>query len=135
MYRALIEGLAYALRSGKEKIEKRTKRPIDYVRVAGGGAQSDAVMQVLADVLNLPTERLSHHEASGLGAAIIGATALGYYRSTSEAAAAMTHVSERFRPHADAAQLYDGLYTTIYKKQYGRLKPLYTALSHFKFRS
>lgn len=134
LYRALLEGLAYALRSGKEKIEKRTKRRIDCVRVAGGGAQSDAVMQVLADVLNLPTERLSHHEASGLGAAIIGATALGYYRSTSEATAAMIQVSERFRPQPGAAALYDELYRTVYKKLYGRLKPLYMALSRFKFR-
>ena len=133
VYRALIEGLAYALRSGKEKIERRTKRPIDAVRVAGGGAQSDAVMQVLADVLNLPAERLSHHEASGLGAAIIGATSLGCYESIEEAAAAMTHVADCFRPNEETTLLYERLYEEVYQKQYGRLKPLYLALTKFNF--
>ncbi len=37
VYRALLEGLAYALREGKEQIERRTAVPIRRLRVAGGG--------------------------------------------------------------------------------------------------
>ena len=42
IYRAILEGLAYALREGKEKIEKRSGVKIRKLRVAGGGPQSDA---------------------------------------------------------------------------------------------
>ena len=48
VYRALIEGLAFALRSGKERIERRTKTPITCIRLSGGGAQSDQVAQIVA---------------------------------------------------------------------------------------
>ncbi len=46
IYRAILEGLAYALREGKEKIEKRSGVKIRKLRVAGGGSQSDAAMPV-----------------------------------------------------------------------------------------
>ena len=39
IYRAMLEGLAYALREGKERTEKRSKVPITEIRVAGGGSQ------------------------------------------------------------------------------------------------
>jgi sugar (pentulose or hexulose) kinase len=42
MYRAILEGLAYALREGKERIEKRSGVAIPELRVSGGGSQSDA---------------------------------------------------------------------------------------------
>ncbi len=54
IYRAILEGLAYALRQGKERIEKRSGTPIVRLRVAGGGSQSDAAMQLTADIFGLP---------------------------------------------------------------------------------
>ncbi|MFN2887157.1 FGGY-family carbohydrate kinase, partial [Escherichia coli] len=57
IYRAILEGLAYALRQGKERIEKRSGTPIVRLRVAGGGSQSDAAMQLTADIFGLPAER------------------------------------------------------------------------------
>lgn len=67
IYRAILEGLAYALRQGKERIERRSKTPIKRLRVAGGGSQSDAAMQLTADIFGLPAERPHVFEASGLG--------------------------------------------------------------------
>jgi sugar (pentulose or hexulose) kinase len=128
MYRAIIEGLAYALREGKEHLEKRTKQRLTLLRVAGGGSQSDGVMQILADVMNCTTERPSTFEASGLGAAIIGAVQLGYYRSFEEAVTAMTHAGARFEPNPDHAALYDQIFKRVYQAQYPALKPLYQRL-------
>ncbi|MCW8808161.1 MAG: FGGY-family carbohydrate kinase, partial [Rhodanobacter sp.] len=54
VYRAILEGLAYALRQGKEKIEKRSGTAITRLRVSGGGSQSDAAMQLTADIFGLP---------------------------------------------------------------------------------
>ena len=128
LYRAIIEGIGYALRAGTEQLERRTKQPITRFRVAGGGSQSDGVMQVLADVLNRPTERQSTYEASGLGAAIIGAVALGDYASYDEAVGKMTSSQSLFTPDPGRAALYESLYQSVYQAQYGRLKPLFTAL-------
>ena len=128
LYRALLEGLAYALREGKEQLERRSKIPIQRLRIAGGGSQSDAVMQILADVMQLPTERPSTYEASGLGAAIIAAVSLGYYPDYSAAVPAMTSVSARFEPNSVNSALYEQLYKQVYQRQYGRLQPLYAAL-------
>ncbi|MGK5026442.1 FGGY-family carbohydrate kinase [Janthinobacterium sp. RB2R34] len=57
MYRAILEGLAYALREGKERIEKKSGVPITALRVAGGGSQSDAAMQLTADIFGMPAAR------------------------------------------------------------------------------
>ncbi|UUZ53606.1 hypothetical protein LP419_33585 [Massilia sp. H-1] len=79
VYRAILEGLAYALREGKERIEKRSGVAITELRVSGGGSQSDAAMQLTADIFGLPTARPHIYETSGLGAAIDAAVGLGLY--------------------------------------------------------
>ena len=79
LYRSILEGLAYALRDGKERIEKRSRTPITSLRVSGGGSQSRHAMQVTADVFNLPTSRPHLYETSGLGAAIDAAVGLGLH--------------------------------------------------------
>lgn len=125
LYRAIIEGLSYALREGKERIERRSKTPITLIRVAGGGSQSNAAMQITADIFNLPAERPTLYEASGLGAAILGSVALGLHPGFEEAVKAMTRVGRRFEPIATNVDLYEKLYNNVYSQMYSRLQPLY----------
>lgn len=125
IYRAILEGLAYALREGRERIEKRTKIPLRQLKVSGGGSQSRHAMQVTADIFNLPTSRPHIYETSGLGAAINAAVGTGLYPSHDSAIKSMTHIGDRFEPNPDNHKLYDELYRKIYKKMYARLKPLY----------
>lgn len=125
VYRALIEGLAFALRSGRERIERRTKTPISCIRLSGGGAQSDQVAQIVADVLNLPVERFDDCEASGRGAAIVGAAAMGWYPSISAASEAMVGETRRIPPDPEAAKRYEVLYESQYRPLYGKLKSLF----------
>ena len=65
IYRAILEGLAYALREGAERTTKRSGVPITEVRVAGGGSQSDAAAQLTADIFGMPVSRPHVYEASG----------------------------------------------------------------------
>ena len=125
VYRALIEGLAFALRSGKERIECRTKTPISCIRLSGGGAQSDRVAQIVADVLNLPVERFDDCEASGRGAAMVGAAAMGWYPSIAAASEAMVGETRRITPDPWAADCYESLYESQYRPLYGKLKSLF----------
>ena len=77
LYRSILEGLAYALREGKERIEKRTSIPVTKLRVSGGGSQSKSAMQLTADIFGMPTARSHIYETSGLGASIDVAVGLG----------------------------------------------------------
>ena len=125
VYRALVEGLAFALRSGKERIERRTKTPVSCIRLSGGGAQSDQVAQIMADVLNLPVERFDDCEASGRGAAMVGAAAMGWYPSIAAAGDAMLGETHRIMPDPRAAERYEALYESQYRPLYGKLKSLF----------
>lgn len=125
VYRAILEGLAYALREGKERIEKRSGVAMRHLRVAGGGSQSDAAMQLTADIFGMPAERPHTYETSGLGAAINAAVGLGLHPDYATAVAAMTRVGRRFEPDPDNSALYDRLYREVYLGMYRQLQPLY----------
>lgn len=125
IYRAILEGLAYGLRAGREQIEAKTGRKLARLRVAGGGSQSDAAMQITADVFGLPAERPEVYETSALGAAVNLAVGLKMYPDHVSAAAAMTRVGATFRPDPTSQALYDKLYRDVYRPMYPALKPLY----------
>ncbi len=124
IYRSILEGLAYALREGSERIEKRSSK-IHRLRVAGGGSQSDGAMQLTADIFGKPAERPHVYETSGLGAAINAAVGLGLHGDYAGAVAAMTRTGEVFEPDPQARRTYDQLYRRVYKKMYRQLQPLY----------
>jgi sugar (pentulose or hexulose) kinase len=125
LYRAILEGLAYALREGGERAAGRAKTPLRELRVSGGGAQSPAAVQLTADIFGLPTGRPHTHETSGLGAAIDAAVGLGLHASIESAVADMTHLAETVEPDPARHRLYEELYQRVYRKMYDRLKPLY----------
>lgn len=128
LYRAIIEGIAYALREGKERIENRTGQPINKLMVSGGGAQSNGIMQITADIFGMDAHRPHTFETSGLGAAINGAVGCGLYADHQQAIAHMTHPGERFSPVDDHKNLYEQLFKEVYSPLYEQLKPLYGAI-------
>jgi len=127
LYRAVIEGLGYALRDGKEKIEKAGKLSFERVAVAGGASQSDQICQITADVLGVELVRGETYESSGLGAAMVTAIALGAYPDIRAACSAMVRYKKTFRPDPECATLYDRLYG-VYRKIYPALENLYSEL-------
>jgi sugar (pentulose or hexulose) kinase len=128
LYRAILEGLVYALREGAEYTQRRTKTPITKLRVSGGGSQSDMAMRITADVFGLPAERPHTYETSALGAAIDAAVGLGLYPDFPSAVKAMTRVKEVFEPIPENHRLYDRLYREVYLHIYRRLRPLFESI-------
>ncbi len=128
VYRAILEGLAYALRDGGERIQKKTGVPLRELRVSGGGSQSDEALQLTADIFDLPVGRPHTYETSGLGAAIAAAAGLGLHPDAATAVKRMTRVAHRFEPKRDNVALYDALYRDVYRTMYKRLEPLYAAI-------
>jgi len=125
IYRAILEGLAYALREGSERTVRRTRVPVRELRISGGGSQSRAVVQLFADVFGLPASRPHTHEAAGLGAAIDVMLGLGIHGDPVDAVAAMVRIADRFEPDPAAHRTYEDLYRSVYLPMYDRLRPLY----------
>ena len=128
LYRAMVEGLAFALREGRERTEKRTGVAVTSLRASGGGAKSARVVQIAADVLGLPVSLSHTTETSGLGAAIDTSVGLGVHGSFAAAVSEMTRISSTVDPVPASAALYDALYRRVYSQMYARLKPLYEAI-------
>ena len=125
LYRAIIEGVLFALREGAELTEEKNGVPMTQVRASGGGSQSDAVMQITADVFGLPAQRPHTHETSVVGAAIDAAVGLEFFPDFERAVEAMTRVRDVFEPVKDNVEIYDKLYKRVYLKMYKKLLPLF----------
>jgi sugar (pentulose or hexulose) kinase len=125
IYRAILEGLAYALKEGLIRTEKKTHTNIQKIIVSGGGSQSEMAMQLTADIFDLPVVRPSIYETSALGAAINAAMGMHYFDTYEQAIEAMCHAGKTFYPIPENRDLYNKLYHRIYKKMYGRLERLY----------
>lgn len=110
--RAVLEGVALNLRCILEelgRLERRDRRGGEgQVPVAGGGAQSDLWLQILADVTGRTLRRVALPRFAGArGAALIAAVATGAVGSV-EALAGLVEVDREFVPHAEHAAIYDG---------------------------
>jgi glycerol kinase len=82
--RAALEAIAYQTRDAFECIELAYGRKIPLLRVDGGSAKSDFLMQFQADILGIPVERPMVIEASSQGAAYLAGLAVGYWQSLDE---------------------------------------------------
>ena len=125
LYRAIIEGLVFALKEGAQLTEKKNQVPMTQVRASGGGSQSDSIMQVTADVFGLPAQRPHTHETSVVGAAIDAAVGLKFFPDFDQAVNAMTRVRDVFEPIKNNVDVYRKLYDRVYLKMYKKLLPLF----------
>jgi sugar (pentulose or hexulose) kinase len=129
VYRAIIEGIAYELRRLKEVMEELSGSKVKELRVGGGGSKSNEIMQITADVFNLPASRMHTSDLSALGAAIDAAVTLNIYHDFPEAVGNMVRVKETFTPHAKNVKIYDRLFNEVYKEIYSALSPLYRKIA------
>lgn len=128
VYRAIIEGLAYALLDGLHKIEKAGKIKVKKVAVSGGASQSDEICQISADVFGLELVRGQTFETSGLGAAIITAVGVGEYPDFEQAIKAMVKYKKSFKPNPENQKIYKQLYEKVYQKLFPQLRKTYNQI-------
>ena len=124
MYRAIVEGIAFALREGLESIEKSQKQKVRCLRISGGGSLSDEICQITADIFGLEISRVQTIESTSLGAAIATFTAVKEFKNVHEAVKSMSKVGDTFKPNKTNHRIYDRIYHDVYLKVYPRLKPL-----------
>ncbi len=125
LYRAIIEGIGYALMEGLETMEKRSKQHIDTLYIGGGGSQSDEICQITANMFGLPVKRIQTYEACGIGCALNGFVGKGIFKDYHEAIKSMVHDSKTFIPDPKEHEIYHKLYNNVYKKIYKSNEHLY----------
>lgn len=125
LYKAIIEGIGFALYDGMCNLQKRSGIKVEYVTVGGGGSQSDIICQLTADMFGLPVKRIQTYEASGLGSSMVAFVSLGVFDDFESAVKSMVRYKDIFTPEEANHKVYMDLYHDVYKKLYKQLRPLY----------
>jgi glycerol kinase len=82
--RAALESIAFQVGDALKAIEGETGTPLGALRVDGGAAVNDLLMQFQADILGVPVERPQVTETTALGAAWLAGLATGFWASPDE---------------------------------------------------
>lgn len=121
LYRAVLEGVTFALRHNMEASTQQEVTLDDHLIVVGGAAQSDLWMQIIADVTRMPVYTYRESVEAALGAGLLAAQACDLL----DLAKPLQHgnLVERAIPCETAACRYDELFT-LYCQLYPTLKPV-----------
>ena len=100
--RAALESIAWQTRELVEAMEADAGAPLQELRVDGGAAVNDFLMQFQADVLGRPIVRPADVETTALGAAYLAGLATGYWSGLAELES-FWRAERHFEPRMDAA--------------------------------
>ena len=84
--RAALEAIAFQSAEVLTAMAKDATRPVRELRVDGGAARNDLLMQMQADIAGVPVIRPAQTETTALGAAFLAGLASGFWQSTDEIA-------------------------------------------------
>jgi glycerol kinase len=100
--RATLEGIALQIHDLVLAMADDRGEAVSILKVDGGGANNDLLMQMQADLLERPVSRPATVETTALGAAMLAGLAVGFWNDTQELAASWQE--ERcFEPQAEDA--------------------------------
>jgi glycerol kinase len=101
--RAAVESMAYQVADLLDAVGQDSGIPLHELRVDGGAAANDALLQFQADVLGVPVVRPEVIETTALGAAYLAGLAVGFWESP-EALAGHWRAARRFEPAIGRAE-------------------------------
>ena len=120
MYRAVLEGVSYALRHNLDTV-KSIGITINSLNAIGGSSKSDIWMQIKADVTGIAINEPETESATALGAAILAGIGVGIYKNYEDAVSKTFRIKKRFIPNPDNKRIYDEYYK-IYRDLYRNTK-------------
>ena len=108
--RATLESIAFQTRDVVEAMERESGVAMPELRVDGGAARNDLLMQIQADILGRPVVRAAVLETTALGAAYLAGLGVGLWSGTDELAR-LWRADRTFEPQMNEGQreeLYGG---------------------------
>src|SRR5437868_5583108 len=101
--RAALESIAYQSAELLDAMQKDAAQPLAELRVDGGAAANDLLMQFQADLLGVPVLRPKVLETTALGAAYLAGLTVNLWKSR-HALAKHWQLDKRFDPHMTCAE-------------------------------
>jgi glycerol kinase len=98
--RAAVESIAYQVADLLDAMRRDSGGTVTELRVDGGAAANDSLMQFQADILRVPVLRPAVTETTALGAAYLAGIAVGFWSSN----LASPEGGRRFEPHMPASE-------------------------------
>lgn len=130
MARAVLEGVALNLRWLKGPVQKFAKRKFSHFVYYGGGAESDAWSQILADVLEVPIHQMAEPQyATCLGAGLLAFERLGLLEF--EDFEALIPIKQIYTPRPETKAVYDAMFTH-FKAAFKKNRSIFRALNTVK---
>lgn len=109
MLKSIYEGIAFDLKKNYELLKKHDV-DIAEIRAVGGGSRANVWMQLMANILQCKVTTLKVDEGSGMGAALLGACAVGDFNSVDEAVNAWIDKKDVFLPEDGSASAFADKY-------------------------
>ncbi len=101
--RAALEGIAFQIADIIDAMETDSGVPLKELRVDGGAARNNLLMQIQADLLGVPVTRPSNPETTVLGATYLAGLAVGFWPDR-ETIAKQWQADRRFTPAIDETE-------------------------------
>ena len=116
IFKALVEATAFGSRMINERFISEGMKIEGVIAIGGVARKNPFVMQIVADVLNMPIKVAGSDQTCALGSAMAASVVAGVHKDIASAQAAMGGGFEKeYRPDPVAAGRYDRLYAK-YKK-------------------
>ncbi|MFH7820568.1 xylulokinase [Neobacillus thermocopriae] len=125
--RAVMEGIVFSINESVE-IFRNYGKTIDTVISIGGGAKSELWLQIQADVFKTRVIKLQNEQGPGMGAAMIAAVGLGWFRSLKECAEKFIKMDKVYEPIPENVERYNK-----YFRAYKDIYPHTVAINHELF--
>lgn len=110
LVRAVLEGVAFALKDSLVRIQSLGVSPAE-LRAVGGGIRSLLWRQILAAALGVPLRRLEVEEGAAFGAALLAGVGSAVFANVAEAVARAVHpLDDEEEPDLELTELYRRLY-------------------------
>lgn len=125
IYRAILEAVAFGFRHHADVL-RECGLEIRHVYASDGGARSDLWLQIAADALGRPVQRVAGPTGSSLGAAVaagVGTGALQDWRDVER----YVSPGRTFEPDGTRTRVYDAAYG-VYRDAYERLADIFPRL-------
>ncbi|KFN90979.1 glycerol kinase [Tetragenococcus muriaticus PMC-11-5] len=107
--KATLQSIAYQSKDVIDTMNKDTDTDIQLLRVDGGAANNDTLMQFQSDILNIEVERAANLETTALGAAYLAGLAVGFWEDM-DALKELKEEGKTFEPEMSEEKRND-LYT------------------------
>ncbi len=122
MTRAVLESVGYMLRENLEMLQDFDLN-LKRIHFFGGGAKNSIWNQIIADITGVELVLLEQSECGSLGAAILAAVSLGWYRSVQDAQK-QNRIKEIVYPNPSLRETYGKAYRR-YKRLFRTMIPLF----------